>query len=134
MVPRPGTTTRADSLGASGQPVSDSVAVVRFYLELQQAIRSRQLGEVRRLLPNMTESEERDWRGILEDDRTTRIEALYEVRTVSRTEDVVYARVKEILTLVRQNGKIEKKRDRLLWTQLTLGPQGWRQIRAEKAP
>ena len=134
VVPRPGTTTRADSLGASGQPVSDSVAVVRFYLELQQAIRSRQLGEVRRLLPNMTESEERDWRGILEDDRTTRIEALYEVRTVSRTEDVVYARVKEILTLVRQNGKIEKKRDRLLWTQLTLGPQGWRQIRAEKAP
>ena len=102
--------------------------------ELQQAIRSRQLGEVRRLLPNMTESEERDWRGILEDDRTTRIEALYEVRTVSRTEDVVYARVKEILTLVRQNGKIEKKRDRPLWTQLTLGPQGWRQIRAEKAP
>lgn len=82
----------------------------------------------------MTESEERDWRSILEDDRTTRIEALYEVRSVSRTEDVVYARVKEILTLVRQNGRIEKKRDRLLWTQLTLGPQGWRQIRAEKAP
>ncbi|MFN8646578.1 MAG: serine/threonine-protein kinase [Gemmatimonadales bacterium] len=134
VAPRPGTTQRADSLATASQPVPDSVAAVRFYLELQQAIRSRQLGEVRRLLPNMTESEERDWRGILEDDRTSRIEALYEVRRVSRTEEVVYARVKEILTLVRQNGKIEKKRDRILLTQLTLGPQGWRQIRAEKAP
>jgi hypothetical protein len=110
------------------------VAVTRFYVELQQAIRSRQLGEVRRLLPNLNENEEREWRGLFEDERIATLEPLFEVSRVNRENDVVYARVREQLTLVRTNGKIEKKRDRRLWTRLTLGPQGWRQIRAEKAP
>ena len=133
---RPGGTQRPEPGTSGDNPggLPDSVAVTRFYVELQQAIRSRQLGEVRRLLPNLNENEEREWRGLFEDERIATLEPLFEVSRVNRENDVVYARVREQLTLVRTNGKIEKKRDRRLWTRLTLGPQGWRQIRAEKAP
>ena len=133
--PRPNPTGRTDPGSATTSPVpipTDSAAVSRFYVELQQAIRARQLGEVQRLLPNLTENESREWREIFLDDNIGTIEPLYEVLLVSRQGEVVYARVREQLTLVRVNGKVDRKRDRVIATRLTLGPQGWRQIRWEK--
>lgn len=132
---RPNPTGRTDPGSAVTSPppiLTDSVAVSRFYVELQQAIRARQLGEVQRLLPNLTENESREWREIFLDDDIGTIEPLYEVLLVSRQGEVVYARVREQLTLVRVNGKVDRKRDRVIATRLTLGPQGWRQIRWEK--
>jgi hypothetical protein len=32
------------------------------------------------------------------------------------------------------DGRAVRKRDNRLYTQLTYGPQGWRQIRVQKAP
>ncbi len=129
---RPPVTTTADS--GRPEPVSDSVAVVQFYVELQKAVQSRQLGEVSRLLPNLTDSDERDWRNLFDDEHVRRIEVVYDVQSVSRQEEDLFARVRERLILTRDNGKIEKKRDRVLWTRLTVGPSGLREIRSEKAP
>ncbi len=116
----------------AGQPVSDSVAVVRFYVELQRAITARQLGEVRRLVQNLTEADERELGALFDDDDIATIQPVYTVESVTRREEVVYAKVHEELTVVSQKGKVSKKRDNILWTRLTLGPQGWRQIRSEK--
>jgi len=116
----------------AGQTVPDSVAVLRFYVELQRAITARQLGEVRRLVQNLTEDEERELGALFADDNIATIQPVYTVVSVTRREEVLYAKVHEEMTVVDQRGKIGKKRDNILWTRLTLGPQGWRQIRAEK--
>jgi len=116
----------------AGQTVPDSVAVLRFYVELQRAITARQLGEVRRLVQNLTEDEERELGALFADDNIATIQPVYTVVSVTRREEVLYAKVHEEMTVVDQKGKISKKHDNILWTRLTLGPQGWRQIRAEK--
>jgi serine/threonine protein kinase len=127
----PGTTTTTPGSDSS-QPVPDSVAVLRFYVELQRAISARQLGEVRRLVQNLTDSEEHELRTLFEDDDIATIQPVYTVESISRREEVVYAKVHEEMTVVDHKGKVSRKRDNILWTRLTLGPQGWRQIRSEK--
>ncbi len=123
------TTTPTDP---SQSQLPDSVAVVRFYVELQRAIAARQLGEVRRLVQNLTDADEQEFRKVFEDDDIATVQPVYTVETVTRREDVVYARVHEEMTVVDRKGKVSKKRDNILFTRLTLGPQGWRQIRSEK--
>lgn len=141
--PSPPVTTKPTGVAPSGavpaptaaepnQPVSDSIAVLRFYVELQRAISARQLGEVRRLVQNLSEPDERELRSLFEDDDIASIQAVYTVQTVSRREEVVFARVREELTVVDRRGKVSKKRNDILLARLTLGPQGWRQIRSEK--
>ncbi len=132
--PNAGSTTPGSSTAGTeaGQPISDSVAVLRFYVELQRAITARQLGEVRRLVQNLTEDEEKELNSLFQDDNIATIQPVYTVESVTRREEVVYAKVHEEMTVVDGKGKIRKKRDNILWTRLTLGPQGWRQIRAEK--
>ncbi|MEO8635781.1 MAG: protein kinase [Gemmatimonadales bacterium] len=122
----------------SGEPrsapvVSDSVAVTQFFAELERAVESRQLGEVRRLLPNMNETDERSWRGLFEDENIKSLEASYNIGLVSRRDDLVYARVKSEVIALKTNGKLETKRKTDDFITLSLGPQGWRQIRAQKA-
>ncbi len=126
-----GQTTTAQQPDAS-QPVSDSVAVVRFYVELQRAITARQIGEVTRLVQNLTDPDTRDYRTLFDDDGIATIQPVYTVITVTRREDILYAKVREEMTVVDQRGKVSKKRDNILLTRLTLGPGGWRQIRSEK--
>ena len=116
----------------SGQPVSDSIAVLRFYVELQRAFSARQLGEVRRLVQNLTDADERELTALFDDDDIASIQPVYTVESVTRRDEVVYAKVHEEMTVVDHKGKVSKKRDNNLWTRLTLGPQGWRQIRSEK--
>jgi len=117
---------------AAGLP--DSAAIVQFYRELERAVESRQVGEVRRLLPNMDPDEERDWRGLFLDDNVRALDASYQVEGVSRQGEVVFARVHEEVLAHRMDGRALRKRDNRLYTQLTFGPQGWRQIRVQKAP
>ncbi len=113
--------------------VSDSVAVSQFFAELERAVESRQLGEVRRLLPNMDDTDERSWRGLFEDEGIKSLEASYTIGVVSRRSDLVYARVKGEVTAIKENGKLETKRKSDDFITLSLGPQGWRQIRSRKA-
>ncbi|HXW96194.1 MAG TPA: protein kinase [Gemmatimonadales bacterium] len=122
------------SRAAPGPALSDSAAIAQFYGELEKAVQSRQLNEVQRLLPNMSDNEARDWRDFFVDEDIRSLEAHYTVQNVTRQGEVVYARVREEVTVHRVDGKSSKKRDDVLWTQLTNGPQGWRQIRAAKAP
>jgi serine/threonine protein kinase len=119
---------------AGGRGVPDTTAIRQFYAELERAVESRQLGEVRRLLPNMEPGEERDWRGLFLDEEVRALEATYRIEGVSRQGEIVFARVLEQVTAHRMDGRAIRKRDNRLYTQLTLGPQGWRQIRAQKAP
>ncbi len=115
--------------------LTDSAQAVAFYDELARAIESRQLGEVRRLLPNLSTDDERTWRGWFEDKDIKTLEATFEVRYTSRVEEeanTIYARVYQIIRARKQNGKSERKREILEYARLTLGPQGWRQISAEK--
>ena len=114
-------------------PTSDSVAIVQFYQELEQAVESRQLNEVQQLLPNMSDEEKRGWRDFFVEEDIRSIDASYQVLKVTRQNEVVFARVREEVTVHRVSGKSSRKRDNMLWTQLTYGPQGWRQIRASKA-
>ena len=123
----PGTST---TLPAPGTELSDSSIVVGFYHELQEAIESRQLGEVRRLLPNLTDKESEGWRGLLDDRDLATLSAVFTVQVVSRRGESIYAKVVQELIL-GHNGKFDhrKRTDLVTFTQ---GPQGWRQIRSEK--
>jgi serine/threonine protein kinase len=115
--------------------LSDSMQAVAFYDELARAIVSRQLGEVRRLLPNLTADDERVWRGWFEDKDITAMQATFTVRYTSRRadeENTIYVRVFQSIRAKKANGKNERKREVLEYAKLTLGPQGWRQISAEK--
>jgi len=114
--------------------VPDSQAIAQFYAELEKAVESRQLSEVQRLLPNMSDGEARDWRDFFVDEDIQSLDATYTVQHVTRQGEVVFARVREEVVVHWGNGKSSKKRDDILWTQLTNGPRGWRQIRAGKAP
>jgi serine/threonine protein kinase len=129
--------------GAGGNPatttkpkpaLSDSVAIGQFYAELARAVESRQLAEVGRLLPNMSESETRDWRAFFVNEDIRSLDASYRVLDVTRRGEVVFSRVQELVVVHWVNGKTNLKRDNVLWTQLTYGPQGWREIRRAKAP
>jgi hypothetical protein len=115
--------------------VSDSMQAVQFYDELKRAIESRQLGEVRRLLPNFSTDDERMWRGWFEDKSIKSMEATFAVRYTSRLPDetnTIYARVQQVIRARKENGKSERKKESLEYAKLTLGPQGWRQISSEK--
>jgi serine/threonine protein kinase len=115
--------------------INDSLQAVAFYDELTRAIVSRQLGEVRRLLPNLTVDDERVWRGWFEDKNIDAMQASFQVRYTSRRvgeENTIYVRVFQTIRAVKSNGKSERKREVLEYARLTLGPQGWRQISAEK--
>jgi len=114
-------------------PPSDSALVVGFYAELERAIESRQVGEIRRLLPNMSATDELGWRNMLDDSDIRTVEATYQVRNVTRREgNQLHARVQEEVRLIRKNGKVDTKRRETVLTVLTEGPQGWREIRSEK--
>ena len=110
-------------------PLNDSETVAKFYDDLAHAIAARQLGEVQRLRSNMTASEERNWRGLFDDQDVTRIEASFTVLKITRQEETAYASIASTLNLTRK-GKLEQKMKRQNVT-LTLGPEGWREIRAE---
>jgi hypothetical protein len=114
--------------------VSDTLAIGQFYAELERAVESRQLSEVQRLLPNMSDSETRDWRDFFVNEDIRSLDATYRVLDVTRQGEVVFARVQETVVVHWADGKSNRKRDNLLWTQLTYGPQGWREIRRGKAP
>lgn len=118
----------------AGRAVADTTVIRQFYAELERAVESRQLGEVRRLQPNMDPSEERDWRGLFLDEEVRALDATYQIEGVSRQGEIVFVRVLEQVTAHRMDGRAIRKRDNRLYTQLTYGPQGWRQIRAQKAP
>jgi serine/threonine-protein kinase len=111
-------------------PATDSAQIVSYYRELALGIQSRQLGEVRRLLPNLDRFAEDTWRRLFEDDDVERIEASFQVMNLTRTGDQVYARIQESV-VVTKSGRPNPK-NRAFFATLTFGPQGWRQIREEK--
>jgi hypothetical protein len=114
-------------------PLPDSVQIVEFYGELERAVESRQLGEVKRLLPNLSETEDRAWRSLFEDKGIDRISATFRVLAVNRGDGLTaYARVYEEIGTAKGNNPLETKRKGVEYATLTLGPQGWRQIQSEK--
>ncbi|HEY7683487.1 MAG TPA: serine/threonine-protein kinase [Gemmatimonadales bacterium] len=127
--------SQPNPVGTTPSPaISDSAAITQFYAELERAVESRQVSEVQRLLPNMTEKETKEWRDFFVDENVSSVEASYQVLKVARQGSVVYARIREMVKVHWADGKTAGKRDDELWTQLTYGPQGWRQIRAGKVP
>jgi len=122
-------TTGADPTPAEPEP-SDSMKVVSYYRELEGAIRTRQVSEVKRLLPNLTDSEEKYWRNLFSDKNLTAIDAVYTLESLAREGDQATARIRLELTLTKKD-KFEhrERRERAI---LTAGAQGWRQIRSEK--
>jgi serine/threonine protein kinase len=136
---KPVVNTRRDSTGPgrtetyAPAPLPDSVQIVNFYADLERAVESRQLGEVKRLLPNMSESDDRAWRSLFEDRDISRISATYRVITVNRRDGLTaYARLYAEIRTAKGDGPLETKRKGLEYATLTLGPQGWRQIDSEK--
>ena len=124
---RPTRPTAADS---SVPIVSDSAAISAYYRELAGVIEARQLDGVRRLLPNLTESQELNWRGLFEDKDVEKIEASYTVGPVTAMPEETHASISEHISVTKR-GKVTPK-DRTYFATLTKGPQGWRQIREEK--
>ncbi|MEO8198992.1 MAG: serine/threonine-protein kinase [Gemmatimonadota bacterium] len=129
-----GTSTRSSPgtpSASGGQPaLTDSVAVANYYGELTRAIASRQLGEVRRLLPNLSSGDERTWRNLFEDKDVDGIDVSYTVITVTRRDATAYARIR-LVQQVSKKGRTQEK-SKTMNTTLTLGPQGWREIRTEQ--
>jgi hypothetical protein len=135
--PAPTTPVIASPAGVTESPRTrqdpDWVAIQHFYEELERAVESRGVNEVRRLLPNLDASEEREWRGLFLDDNTRSIDATYQLLTLTRRGETVYAGVHEIVLVHRKDGRVVTKQDGNLQTELTFGPQGWRQIRSERS-
>jgi hypothetical protein len=129
VVSAPQTITRQPEPEAAPPP-TDSSQIVSYYRELALGIQARQLGEVRRLLPNLARFAEDTWRRLFEDDGVERIEANFQVLNLTRSGDQVHARVQESV-VVTKSGRSNPK-NRTFFATLTLGPQGWRQIREEK--
>lgn len=125
------TTPGAAAPPATNPEVSDSTAITSYYNELSRAIASRQLSEVKRLLPNLSSGDERTWRNLFEDRDVDGVEANYSIINVNRQESTAYARV-VVVQNVSKKGRIQSK-SRTVNATLTLGPQGWRQIRQEQA-
>jgi hypothetical protein len=104
--------------------------IISYYRELEGAIRTRQVSEVKRLLPNLTDSEEKYWRNLFSDKNLTAVDAVYTLESLAREGDEVTARLRLELTLTKKD-KFEHRERRERAT-LTAGAQGWRQIRSEK--
>jgi hypothetical protein len=98
---------------------------------LGRAVESRQLGEVKRLLPNLNSGDERNWRNLFEDRDVDSLKASYTVLNVTKREALTYARVRYTQSVTKR-GRTQDK-SRIVTATLTLGPQGWRQIREENA-
>lgn len=131
--PGPATAAVAAPLRANSgapRPANDSTAIVAYYHELAQGIQARQLGEVKRLLPNLDQRSEDGWRRLFQDQNVEKLEAVYSVLNLTKAAEVVHARIQEHLA-VTKGGKTNPK-DRAFFATLTLGPQGWRQIREDK--
>jgi hypothetical protein len=125
-----GSAERTTPSAVQTQPArSDSLTVTDYYNELARAIESRQLGEVKRLLPNLSPNDERNWRNLFEDRDVDSIDARFTVVNVTRRESTTYARVQYSQNVVKRGRS--QTRGRTLMAILTLGPQGWRQIREE---
>jgi serine/threonine-protein kinase len=121
---------RPVSPDTSARTVSDSAAIVAYYRELAGMIEARQLGEVRRLLPNLTESQEQSWRRLFEDKDVEKIEASYTVGPITARPEETHASIREHISITKR-GKVTPE-DRAYFATLTKGPQGWRQIREDK--
>jgi predicted Ser/Thr protein kinase len=119
-----------DSAPTPAPVLSDSAAIASYYGELAAVIEARQLGEVRRLLPNIDDFQADAWRRLFADENVEKIEASYAVLAVTVQENQVHARVSESV-LVTKSGKTTP-RNRSFFAVLTRGPQGWREIREEK--
>lgn len=140
LATKPAAVTQPGSLGSPGRtetyapaPLPDSAQIVNYYNELERAVESRQLGEVKRLLPNMSESEDRAWRSLFEDKDVDRISATFRVQAVNRRDGLkAYARVYQEIRTAKGNSALQTKRQGLEYAELTLGPQGWRQISSER--
>ena len=115
---------------APAQSPSDSAAILSYYRELALGIQARQLGEVRRLLPNLDRFAEDAWRRMFEDDDVEKVEASFQVLNLTRAGDLVHARVQESLVVTKDGRPNPKTRN--YFATLTLGPQGWRQIKEDK--
>jgi len=114
-------------------PLPDSVQIVNFYADLERAVESRQLGEVKRLLPNLSDNEDRAWRSLFEDKDVDRISATFRVLAVNRRDGLTaFARVYQEIRTAKRDAPLETKRRGVEYAELTLGPQGWRQISSEK--
>jgi serine/threonine protein kinase len=136
---RRATPARPDSTGPgrtetyAPAPLPDSVQIMNFYGDLERAVESRQLGEVKRLLPNLSENEDRAWRGLFEDRDVDRISATFRVLMVNRRDGLTaFARVYQEIRTAKGDGPFVTKRKSTEFAELTLGPQGWRQIHSEK--
>ena len=128
------TGSRASASPAETRPpvvVSDSQAIVSYYRELGRAVEARQLGEVKRLLPNLTSNDERNWRGLFDDRDVDSLNVSYIVLNVTRRDALTYARVRYTQSVTKR-GRTQDK-SRIINATLTLGPQGWRQIREENS-
>jgi hypothetical protein len=124
------TVSRPATADTSTRMVSDSAAITAYYRELAGVIESRQLDGVRRLLPNLTESQEQNWRGLFEDKDVEKIEASYAVGAVTTMPEETHASISEHISVTKR-GKLTP-RNRTYFATLTKGPQGWRQIREER--
>jgi hypothetical protein len=112
------------------KPVDDSTAIAAYYHELAVGIGSRQVGEVRRLLPNLDSRADDAWQRLLQDPNLEKVEASYVITNLTRTAAEVHVRVLEHI-LITKSGK-DNAKDRAYFATVTLGPQGWRQIREDK--
>jgi hypothetical protein len=131
-------TAGAAPAGPSTQPAAapalgDSATAVTFYAELERAVESRQLGEIQRLLPNLSDGDTRSWRSLFDDDNLSSVDAVYRVLHVTRGGSTLYVRVAWEVNVTKRNGKTERKKQANEFTELTEGPTGWKQVRARKA-
>ncbi|MFN8651921.1 MAG: serine/threonine-protein kinase [Gemmatimonadales bacterium] len=114
-------------------PLPDSAQIVNYYADLERAVESKQLGEVKRLLPNLSEGDERSWKSLFEDSDVDRILATFRVVNYTRGDGPkAYARIFSEIRTSKGTSPFELKRKGYELATLTLGPQGWRQIASEK--
>jgi len=125
----PAAAPAAEPAAAKPAP-SESLAIAEYYGELKRAIDSRQLAEIKRLLPNLSGKEEGQWRKLFEDRKVTGIESSFFVREVQIDGDQGGAHVIYDLTVTKDGKSNMKQQDQKVL--LSRGPHGWRQIRVDQ--
>jgi hypothetical protein len=109
---------------------SDSEQIAAYYGELQQALNARQLGEVKRLLPNLRSGDEKNWRSLFESKDVQAIEVGFVILKVTRQGEAAEAELYYDQRITKKGKMGHSSRNQV--ATLTLGPQGWRQIQVRE--
>ena len=114
------------------QPVNTRAAVLVLLRDLERAVASEKVGNLRQLSPGMTNADARAWQTLF--DRPEHVTAAYRLVELRSIRNAVEADVDAVYTFTPQDGALRREDRRRQVMDLTRTPQGWRLRRVRDRP